>query len=256
MNSTARTPKTHPLTGAPIVPAGFRRNGAPIWPIMGGSGEGDGGDAGGDSGGDTGGDTGGDAGQQQGAGDTGDSGDKTGDSPWADPKAAQAEIERLRRENASNRVKNNTAAEEARKAMLDEFAQKLGLKEGDTAPTVEELTAKLTDQTAKTDTAASLARDTQAELIVWKNATDLKVDAQALTDSRAFEKAIKDLDPASDTFATDVKAAAQEALKNNPKLGATQVAGSSSIDHPGGGGATRRTEAPSISDAVTAALGS
>lgn len=29
--------KFHPLTGAPIAPLGYRRNGKPIWPIMGGS---------------------------------------------------------------------------------------------------------------------------------------------------------------------------------------------------------------------------
>lgn len=33
--------KHHPLTGAPIVPLGYRRNGAPIWPILGASEDGD-----------------------------------------------------------------------------------------------------------------------------------------------------------------------------------------------------------------------
>lgn len=30
------TTKTHPLTGLPILPVAFRKNGAPIWPILGG----------------------------------------------------------------------------------------------------------------------------------------------------------------------------------------------------------------------------
>lgn len=31
------TTKTHPLTGLPLPPVGYRKNGSPIWPIMGGS---------------------------------------------------------------------------------------------------------------------------------------------------------------------------------------------------------------------------
>lgn len=47
--------RTHPLTGAPIVPLGYRQNGCPIWPILGGDetagSDGGSGDQGGDQGG-------------------------------------------------------------------------------------------------------------------------------------------------------------------------------------------------------------
>lgn len=223
----------HPLTGLPIEPLGYRKDGRPVWPIMGGSGEGgDGGDGSGDP-------AGGDPAGGDPAGDPtpADPSKDADDSPWADPKKAQAEIERLRRENGADRTKaKEQAAEEARKAILDEFAQKLGFKEGDTAPTVEQLTAQLTEQTSETEQARAETRDTKAELVVWRNATDLGVDAAALTDSRAFERAIKDLDPSSDSFEADVKKAAQEAAENNPKLKSIQAAGKSGADLTGGSG--------------------
>lgn len=253
--------RIHPLTGDLIFPIGTNpRTGALRWPIMGGSG--DGGDGGGDAGGDAGagdagaGGQGGDAGADNGG--DGDKGTDLAELIRSDPKKAQAEIERLRKENASARVNNKgaaeeagkKAAEEARKAALDEVAKALGLKEGDKAPSIDELTKQLTEQTTKTEQAAAVARDTQAELVVWQNATTLGVDAQALTDSRAFAAAIKDLDPTDAKFAEDVKKAAQEAVEKNPKLKATQGAGSSSADHGGTGGGTNSKTPQSLTAAV------
>lgn len=257
---TSRPTKFHPLTGAPIRPVGHRKNGRPIWPIMGGSGEGgDGGDngsgdgTGGDQGGDNG-EGGSDAGDQNNNGDDGKNGT---DSPWDDPTKAKAEIERLRRENASSRTSaKEQAAKEAREAAFNEVAKALGLKDGDKAPTVEQLTEQLTEQTTQTEQARAAHRDTQAELVIWRHATDLKVDAQALTDSRAFAAAIKDLDPSKDTFEADVKKAAQEAASKNPKLQATaQAAGSSSADHGGTGGGAPSSKPKTLTDAVSGHYG-
>jgi hypothetical protein len=163
----------------------------------------------------------------------------------AEAKATRLETEnaRLRRENASERVSaKEQAAEEARTELLATLTKALGGETGDEAPTVEQLATQLTEQTTKTEAAAAIARDTQAELVVWQNATDLKVDPKALTDSRAFEKAIKDLDPTDDAFAEKVKEAAQEAVKNNPKLGAAQAAGKSGTELNGGSGEGATTQ--------------
>lgn len=254
MKSIRHTPrKFHPLTGAPIVPVGYRRNGAPIWPIMGGSGEGAGGDGGdgGDAGAD-GGDQGGDAGADAGADDGGKADEPPADeTPEAKATRLEAEVTKLRRENASSRTgAKQQAADEARKAVVEDIAKALGLKDGAKAPTVEELTAQLTEQTSKTEQTAAVARDTQAELIVWQNAATLGVDAAALTDSRAFAAAIKDLDPTNKKFAEDVKKAAQEAVEKNPKLKAVQAAGSSSADHGGTGGGTPSKTPKSLTAAV------
>lgn len=244
MFTTSHAPivRTHPLTGRPLAPVGYRRNGCPIWPIMGGSeAAGEGGDAAGtDAGAAAGTDAGADTGKADAAADKG----KTDANPWADPDKAKAEIERLRNENAASRTNAKTkAADDARKAVVEDIAKALGLKDGEKAPTVDELTKQLTDQTTQTEQARATARDTQAELVVWRHADDLKVDAQALTDSRAFASAIASLDPSSDTFEADVKKAAQAAAEKNPKLAAAPVAGSSSADHGGPvGGAAKKPQ--------------
>ncbi|UXM90945.1 hypothetical protein [Paenarthrobacter sp. JL.01a] len=89
------------------------------------------------------------------------------------------------------------------------------------------------------DNARAAARDTSAELIVWRNAAELGVDPAAVTDSRAFERAIKDLDPADPKFGEAVKEAATNAAKNNPKLKAAAPApGAGGADFAGGTGET------------------
>lgn len=250
---TSRPTKFHPLTGAPIRPLGYRKNGRAIWPIMGGSGEsGEGGDPapGGDPAGGSDPAPAGDPAPSDPADPSAD------DSPWADPNKAKAEIERLRRENASSRTSaKDQAAKEARDAMAKEIGKAIGLVDSDKAPTVDDLTKQLTEQTSKTEQATAAHRDTQAELVVWRHATDLKVDAQALTDSRAFAAAIKDLDPSDAKFEEDVKKAAQEAVSKNPKLGAAPAAGSSSADHGGTGGGASTSKPKTLTDAVSGHYG-
>ena len=223
----------HPLTGQPIVPLGFRKNGLPIWPILGAaedessSSDGGGGESSSSDGGES-------------------SSDDGGGSPWEDPTKAKSEIERLRRENAAGRTKAKAdAAKEARDSLAQELGKVLGLVKGEDAPSVEELTKQL-------GIATSGHLEAQAELVVWRNAGELGVDASALTDSRAFTSAIKDLDPASSTFAADVKKAAQEAAEQNPRLKAAPAAGTAGTDHAGGSGEDTGGKSPE--DIVAAAL--
>jgi len=96
---------THPRTGAPLRPLGYRANGRPIWPIMGAS-EDDGDEGGDDSGGDDEGDdegAGDDEGDDEGAGDDPDAG-KTPEELRAELKAVRASKAKLLRE-AKNRTK-------------------------------------------------------------------------------------------------------------------------------------------------------
>lgn len=156
---------------------------------------------------------------------------------WQDPDKARSEIERLRRENGAERTNAKAkAADEARAELAQTIGKALGLVKDDEQADP----AKLTEQLAAT---RSAQRDTAAELIVWRHAADLQVDAAALTDSRAFAAAIKDLDPASKTFADDVKKAAQEAAEQNPKLkAAPAAAGASTVQHSGGSGEGKVTK--------------
>jgi hypothetical protein len=215
--------------------------------------EGDGGDSGGagDGGGD--GDTG-DQGDDAGAGDDSK---KTGDDA-KDAGAPEGKVEdlpdwaqRIIRDTRADagKARNDAkkqAADEARQELAQNIGKAIGLIKDDDKTKVDptELARQLTDARGET-------RETKAELVVWRNQSDLKVDAKALTDSKAFSNAIKDFDPSSETFEADVKKAAQAALKQNPKLAAVQAAGSSSADHGAGGSGegTKRTP-KSLTDAV------
>ncbi len=156
------------------------------------------------------------------------------------PDWAQKEIRQARDEAAKSRTSKNDAtkqaAEQARSALAQELGQLLGLVEGDKPPSVEKLTKDLTEQKQTTDRMTTELREARAELVVWRNATDLGIDAGAVTDSRAFERALADLDPAAKTFAEDVKKAAQAAAEQNPKLKAAQAAGKSGAELNGGTG--------------------
>lgn len=129
-------------------------------------------------------------------------------SPWDDPAAAKAEIERLRRENASSRTNAKaTAAEEARKELAQTIGKALGLVED--APVDP---AALTEQVAKSQAAA---RQAQLELAVFHSASDADT-AKALLDSRSFLAEVADIDP-SDREA--IAAAIGKAVNENPALG-------------------------------------
>lgn len=132
-------------------------------------------------------------------------------NPWEDPKAAQAEIERLRRENGSERVNAKAqAAEEARKELAQTIGKALGLVKDEPIDP-----AKLTESLT---TAQAEARRAQVELAVFRSATAVNGDPAALLDSSSFLKSLADVDP-TDTAA--VTAAITAAVAANPRLGAS-----------------------------------
>jgi hypothetical protein len=137
--------------------------------------------------------------------------DKATPSPWDDPAAAKAEIERLRRENASERVNAKTAAAEAAKAELaQQIGKALGLVKDDEPADPAKLTEQLTTQQKATQTA-------QLELAIYKAAAAKGADPNALLDSRSF------MDRATaDPSALD--ALIGEQLTSNPRLKAAQAA--------------------------------
>ncbi len=150
--------------------------------------------------------------------------------PWADPATAKAEIEKLRKENASARVNAKaTAAEEARAQLTQEFGKILGLVKDDAPVTPEALTEQLTSaQTAQK--AAAL------ELAIYKTAATAKADPAALLDSRAFLDKVAGIDP---TDSTALAAAISEATSSNPRFKVAQAAPVGGADFTGGSGAPR-----------------
>lgn len=156
--------------------------------------------------------------------------DKATPSPWEDPAAARAEIERLRRENASERVNAKAAAAEAAKAELaQQIGKALGLVKDDEPADP----AKLTEQLTSTQQAAQAA---QRELAIYKAAQAKGADPNALLDSRSFmERAAQATDPGA------LDALIGEHLTSNPRLKAAQAAPVGGADFTSASSAGGRT---------------
>ena len=156
----------------------------------------------------------------------------TTDGLPSDPEQLRKMIKDLRKEAAKDRVAGKEkAADEARRAVLDEISKALGLSKSDEAPelTAEQLTAKLTESKAA-------ERASALELAVYKAAGDL-ADPARLLDSQSFHTALKDVDLAD---AEAVKNAITAFTKDHPHFAKTQaVSGASAIDKPAGSGAEK-----------------
>lgn len=130
-------------------------------------------------------------------------------SPWDDPTAAKAEIEKLRKENGAARTNAKAqAAEEARTELLATLNKALGKAEPETDP------AKFAENLAAAQAETKQAR---VELAVFRAASAAGGDPAALLDSSSFLKSLDAVDP-SDTAA--ITAAIQSAVAANPRLGA------------------------------------
>lgn len=129
-------------------------------------------------------------------------------NPWEDPAAAKAEIEKLRRENASDRTNSKTkAADEARKELAQTIGKALGLVTDEPVDPAE-LTKQLTATQAQ-------AKQAALELAIFKSAPDA-LTAAALLDSRTFLAKVADLDPSDDAA---IAAVVVDAVANIPALG-------------------------------------
>ncbi|GAA0969791.1 hypothetical protein GCM10009555_017560 [Acrocarpospora macrocephala] len=216
----------HPRTGLQAI--GVLPSGRVIWPVMGGSGEGDAG------GGDTGGtetETGtGDAdistttdtgtGTTDQGGTTTDGKPETGKAKDGDDLAKWRELAKQNEARAKQNKKDLDAANAKNQATLDAIAQALGLKKGeevDPAKQIETLTA----ESAKKD---SRIRELEIRDAVRDVAGQHGGDASALLDSRGFLRAVADFDPADKGFKAAVADAIKTAVKDNPKLAAAAAA--------------------------------
>lgn len=161
-------------------------------------------------------------------------------NPWEDPKAAQAEIERLRRENGAARTNAKAqAAEEAKKELAQTIGKALGFVEDEPIDP-----AKLTESLT---VAQQEAKQAQVALAVYQNAGTVG-DPVALLDSTTFLKSVAGIDP-SDTAA--VQAAIAAAVAANPRLSAAPADPRTPAPNPAQG--TSAAGAPSLDSQITAA---
>lgn len=129
------------------------------------------------------------------------------------PDWAQKQIKDARAEAAKSRTTaKQQAAEEAQRQTLAQVAKALGLGE-DEAPDVDGLTEQIEHSQA-------VAFRSSVELGVFRAASALGADAEALLDSNKFIDSLDGLvdeDPRSKEFAEAVRAKVQEAVEANPK---------------------------------------
>jgi hypothetical protein len=226
------TPKFHPLTGALLVPLGYRKNGRAIWPIMGAS-------------------------DDPPPADTPPA-DQPPSDPPADPAANPADDgkggkdailadlakERDKRQELEQKFAD---AETARTKQMEAFAVALGLKPEDTPPDPAKLVEQVTAEQTKTAAAETRATSAERQLAVFKAALNPEVAGNplALLDSTSFLASIAEIDPADETKLSEAITAA---IEKNPLFKASPT----SITPPFPGGP--RTPAPTCAGSLGEAI--
>jgi hypothetical protein len=213
----------HPLTGAPIVPLGFRRDGRAIWPIMGGSDPA--------------------PPPSDPPGDPAPTDPPAPPDPPADPPkdpddgkgGKDAILADLAKERDKRQELEGKLTEQ--QAQMDAIAKALGLKE-DTPPDPEALTAQV-------EAEQSRAREAALQLAVYRNAAANDANPDALLDSASFLQSIAEVDP---TDVTKVGEAIKSALEKNPLLKASPTP--TSPPFPGGPRPPAPTGAGSLGEAI------
>lgn len=162
-----------------------------------------------------------------------------------DPDKLKALLKQARADAGKSRVNAKAkAAEDAQAAMVQQIGKALGLiKDPKDQPTPEQLTQQLTAQ-------QEAAHQAQTQLAVYRASGKL-ADPDMLLDSSSFLASLKDVD-ITDTKA--VQGAVKAFVTDHPKFAPTQVAGASTVEHPGGTG-EGRGHSTSLDAAVAKALG-
>ena len=132
------------------------------------------------------------------------------------PAAAQKLINDLRKADGDERIAKKT---------LDAIQKALNPDAKGEKPTAEALTQALTERETE-------AKQARTELAVYKAASKLDADADALLDSRSFLAKLKDIDPSK---TADIDKAIKDAVKDNPKLKLARAAGTSGANFGGSG---------------------
>ena len=217
MSSTALL---HPLTGAPLLPLGYRKDGRTIWPILGGA------------------ENVGEASvtvtpADGAAGEVEVNGARSAVvNEWDGkveslPEPVQKIIREAREGEAKARTNAKaTAAEEARQQMAQEIGKALGLIKGDEQADPAKLTEQLTaERTAR--------QETDRKLAILELAPELGADAKRLMDSNSFLTAVRAIEPGDNEA---LKTAITTAVNGNAWLKAGRAPGASGADHAGGSG--------------------
>lgn len=251
----------HPLaTHSALDVLGYRRNGAPIYSIAGGSGEGEGGSG---SGGQAGAGESGEAGQGDGGGAAGGSGQggqqsgkesgqsgsagQGGSGDATDWEAKYKETLAHSREWEKRAKANSGASEELEKLRAASMTEQ---EKAVAAAEKAGRTAAAQEAQAELDKREARLRELTIKDAVRERADKHGAKASTLLDSLAFRERIKDLDPTSKTFGANLDDAIKAAVKENPSY-ATQSAGKSGGDLSGGTGEAAAKRSGSLAGAIS-----
>ena len=159
------------------------------------------------------------------------------------PDWAQKLISKERGDAAKSRATKDKAAEDAAQAVAQKIGLALGLVKGEEKIDPAKLAADLTD--AQTET-----RDLKIERAVDKTARKQGADEDLLAAVLAHKGLLKDLDPASNDFASKLDKLVKDELVANPKLRAAQAAGKGGSEFTGGSG-EGAGKAKTLEEAIT-----
>lgn len=213
-----------------------------------------------------GGDGGGDGGGHGGDGGSGGNGGNGGQAASLEAEA-RAAIDALKAAGAEIPAALTKAVDELAQARKDagryrtdrnDLATKMSNLEGQFAKIAEKLGITDTSDPEKVAQAATEERDRLAEenrtlkmeKALAAAAKTKGADAGALTDSRSFMDTVGKLKLDDEKFTEALEAAVEQAVKDNPKLKATQAVGKSGPELNGNG--TNGDQPKTLADAVTA----
>jgi len=194
----------------------------------------------------------GQTGQQPAAGQT-----SGGDDLSATVKRLEKELADARREAGKERTAAKQQAADAAVADLTaRLGKALGLVKDDAPADPKALADAIAQKEAALTEREAALRAKDVELAVWARADKQSAKASALLDSRAFVRALADLDPSSKGFTTALDDAIKAAVKDNPSFAAATAATASGADLSGGTGEGSARQRPtSLHAAVRGAFG-
>ncbi|MFD7262100.1 hypothetical protein [Streptomyces sp. NPDC059874] len=198
-NTLDGTLPTHPRTGEHAL--GFRRDGRPIWPIKGGSGEGG----------------------DPGTAPTADPATAPNTDPAAPPAANPATEQQLA--EATTRAEQAAAERDELRSALDAVTRALNPNGGEAEQDPTKLAAAVAERDRLLAEHAGELRSARVELAVARAAADQGARGDRLLNSRAFLASVADLDPTAAEFDTKLAAAITAAVTADPDLYRTAPAG-------------------------------